>query len=461
MGARGKAAATLVATLAFVALLSGDAYANFGPHGSPGSGDTDVCAACHRAHSSYAPLTYTDRRGDQRYGLLISGASSMMEFCLACHGSQTPGASTDVYDGKFDSGPSDSVGGGTAVGANPYQTDSVFDGALNGGAFDPDKATSSHNMALNNQVPMWGSYSNGDSPKTWGLFTCVDCHDPHGSSNYRLLRDQLDGSVVVGGYGKAGSDPWVISNEVGYPQTGFLKGPGGVAQMQGYRPNYTTPHIAANQPEKSLSTWCAGCHTAYAQRDDGSPISVDGQTMYGSYDYKVGATIYEGAGTSAGAIGAQLRHRHPVNVDVAAGPSNGGRLFVDPLYNGALPLEMPELAEADRAAVAQQFNDGQTSGTVVTVGKVGCLTCHFAHGTTVTMKGWASAMLGGGAGGNTLDGNAGATLGSGIAGVVPIQVASQADQTKHTGVQAGVDPGFTSALLRADNRGVCERCHDK
>jgi hypothetical protein len=33
--------------------------------------------------------------------------------------------------------------------------------------------------------------------------------------------------------------------------------------------------------------------------------------------------------------------------------------------------------------------------------------------------------------------------------------------TALAGGQAGVNPNASAALLRADNRGVCERCHNK
>ena len=66
---------------------------------------------------------------------------------------------------------------------------------------------------------------------------------------------------------------------------------------------------------------------------------------------------------------------------------------------------------------------------------IGCLTCHRAHGSSVEMTGWADAHLAQ---------NASSTW-------VPVRD----DIT-------GVDPAKGSTnLLRADNRGVCERCHNK
>jgi hypothetical protein len=62
-----------------------------------------------------------------------------------------------------------------------------------------------------------------------------------------------------------------------------------------------------------------------------------------------------------------------------------------------------------------------------------CLTCHRAHGTAASMSGWAS--------------NAGA-----------------ASIVNTSGLPTNLFPAANpvpSALLRYDNRGVCERCHNK
>ncbi len=62
-----------------------------------------------------------------------------------------------------------------------------------------------------------------------------------------------------------------------------------------------------------------------------------------------------------------------------------------------------------------------------------CLTCHRAHGTAASMTGWAS--------------NAGAAS---IVNTIGLP----------TNLFPAANP-VPSALLRYDNRGVCERCHNK
>ena len=100
--------------------------------------------------------------------------------------------------------------------------------------------------------------------------TCCSCHDVHGSSNYRLLKDVVNG-VEVGGYEPSGPgefvpDPFVISNEPGYPAEGWLLHDDGAAQIAEYQPDYTTPMYAkapGEDPTRGISAWCAACHTEY------------------------------------------------------------------------------------------------------------------------------------------------------------------------------------------------------
>ena len=83
--------APMVNEVALVLLFGGAAYANFGPHGGFAT-DTDSCAGCHRAHTSFSTLGWTDQQGaDRLTALLVSNASTMTEFCYACHGADATG----------------------------------------------------------------------------------------------------------------------------------------------------------------------------------------------------------------------------------------------------------------------------------------------------------------------------------------------------------------------------------
>lgn len=422
----------LIAALALTFMFSGVAYANFGPHGGYAA-DTDACAGCHRAHTSFSDVTWSSQNPlvtADRSALLVGSASDMSYFCNACHGDDAPGASTNVVSGVFDSGPTGpaalAVGGDNDGVTTLYESNSSFDATLNGGGFarlpidasvnSYAAATSSHNMDEGALAPMWGF---GTSLPDAADMTCTDCHDPHGSSNYRLLKDSLNGTAV-GGYDVNGQpDPFVISAEENYPIGGWFKHEAGAAQMTAYKPNYTQAQYRNNGiGTENISGWCAGCHTAYMIRSD----AAEGVT----YDYETFITGESGAGD----LGPQEFHRHPMNVTLEAGTGT----FADTLVlntlvvtDTVLPLEFgsySEHTEDEFRAGNWAFND-----------YLGCLTCHRAHGVSSSMSGWAEASLD-------------ATVATNWYPVL-------------TPGSGGVEPVDDSALLRADNRGVCERCHNK
>jgi hypothetical protein len=437
----------LLAAAVLAVLMSGTAFANFGPHGGYAQ-DTDECAACHRAHTAFSSATWTTLGStptEKSALLVISGGASVVEACYACHGNGAPGASTNVQSGVFDSGPSGASGvaTGTVVTSPPpageptatattiYMTDSSFGATLNGGGFEHlggptgPAPTSTHQLDMGSATaPMWG---NGSSLPQSGQLDCASCHDPHGSSNYRLLKDVVgtpNGNVTVGGYIGSGQsavpNPWVISAETNYPIEGWLKGNAGAAQIATYLPDYTSYKYAVNNGDsggKSFSGWCAGCHTQYNQKS--SP-----------YDYLT--TINNGGMGSSATF-----HRHPVDTSLEGGdPNNLNRAFPTPmLIDPGLPLEA--------YGTANPYQNYLT-----------CLTCHYAHGTVASMNaGWAR----GGITTVTISGEptAGPFQDPTYAGVQPTYKTNDPTGSGLT------SPMGTSALLRYDNRGVCERCHNK
>ncbi len=470
--------------IALTFAFSGVAYANFGPHGGY-SFDTDACAGCHRAHTSFSTYEWTDQADNKHSALLVSNASTIKQFCYACHGDGAPGAATNVQSGIFDSGPSgsDGVSPGNAGrttndstrAVSPsdggavrvvYETNSMFDAALNGGGFDrmPDPynnqgtnsanysktgassssflqapgltfkpATSAHDMDLGTATdPMWGA---GQAVPAKTNLTCTGCHDPHGSSNYRILKDLVNGNAV-GGYVNDVPQPFVTSAEEGYPADGWLKHDAGASQMTTYYPNFTNAEYAYAPPDargqRSMSTWCAACHERYDEKNS-------------NYDYRgyiandtVARTTASGTLTSGTVAaspysgGAIAHRRHPVNTTLVAGRGAGRKLVAEVVTSAWLPLEArPGWEGTGRDRGAYDYQD-----------YMGCLTCHRAHGTSVDMTGWAEARI--------IEGT------NAHVKWYP-QLISQGPPVP----VSGVNPNFTSALLRADNRGVCERCHNK
>lgn len=443
----------LVLALGLSLVFAGAAFANFGPHGGYVD-DTDSCAGCHRAHTSFSTVGWTDQLGTaHESALLVGSATTMTEFCNACHGDLAPGASTNVVSGVFDAGPTgadgDAVGdlnGGVVV---SYESSSTFNAPLNGGGFTqmPDPyawettttlsyvgATSAHSMEA--AGPLWGA---GTSVPLWPNLTCTDCHDPHGTSNYRLLKASVNGNTV-GGYEADGETPdaFVFSYETGYPDPatgvkGWLKHEAGAAQMALYAPDYTGGTKILHQDAtgaESLSVWCAGCHENYATAHGNT---TDNGGLLATYDYdgSVGAPNSEN-----GVVGAERRHRHPVDVTLGAGYGPGRALQEEVAEDGYwIPLELsPGNDPEDDTLFYQNY--------------LGCLTCHRAHGSSVEMTGWAAASLTTNPDGSVIP------VRDAIPGVSP-------DKDGTPGIIGDPAMNGSSALLRADNRGVCERCHNK
>jgi len=408
-------------------VLVGSAYANFGPHGGFEQ-DTDGCAGCHRAHTSFSDVKF-DLDGDgpnpAKYALLIGGGDgTTTQFCYVCHGDTAPGASTNVESGIFDGDASTAEKAVADKDAGQlYVTDSAMGMPLNGGGFtkttynwnwasddrwgDPTTAsiaasvtTSKH--SVDKESVLWGAGNGSDSPL---YLKCTSCHDPHGTPNFRLLKQGVNGSSYVG---------LVSSVEENFPASGFATGTPGAIQKADYVPDYTAGGVikGTGDNDNSLSGWCSGCHSDYDNSDQGSFVAKD----YGSYE-------------ATGARGSVDRHRHPVNMKPDAGDSI--------LATAAMPVIDPQ--------IPLETVDG-TAGR--TTSYVGCLTCHIAHGSAQQMTGWAMSHT-------VEDGGWYSVSPDGTMGVAP----DKSDEPSTTA--AGQAAGGTSTLLRADNRGVCERCHNK
>ena len=312
-------------------LLPGSALADLRFHGGSAVGP-ETCAGCHRTHAATGGLTWGDADDEERSALSPARTGPLSDYCFSCHGSATTGATTNVFDGVYESSEHGTPGA-----------------ELNGGAFGDHLVGGDHH-----------SYDGDASPACGGpdavVMTCGTCHDFHGSSNYRLLEDVVNG-VRVGGYIEtAGSarvpDPFVISNETGYPAGGWLPGAGRAAQMAAYDPDYSTPMYAkalGDDRARGISAWCAACHPEH-----------HGAEASSRHDSDDGADVV-------------VRVGHPVNVPLSA-------------YQGPRPIPLADLALPLAHEPGSRTPEGRPSDWM------DCLTCHRAHGSDAAMTGVASVV---------------------------------------------------------------------
>lgn len=421
-----------------IALTPGVAMANYSIHGGY-SMDTDACAGCHRAHTAPSSIRWTGAdplATDWGSALLISDATENYEFCYACHDSVSLGADTNVETGIYE-------------GDLPGNTPGAM---LNGGGFDESSGFTSQHTYNGTSWWVFGGSTEPSSalgmlkdanPGTYVEMTCSSCHDVHGSSNYRLLKDTLPalqrpGVQAVGGYDATAAGysaanpkptPWVVSAEPGYPVLGWLLHEAGAAQVDLYQPNYTTPMYAkgpGGDAKKGMSGWCAGCHIQYT-----NPTGAEGNDLYAdSYPTEIGSDQFSAA-DPAETYDAQdiwgdvVRHRHPINVPLSNYQTHRtGAAYVAAddtlLYSltDSVPLAHTVPLTGVVPVGAASVEDGSDW--------IECLTCHRAHGSNATMTGYA------------LVGN------------------PELDNSDQFAIENG-----SNALLRDNNRAVCEQCHNK
>jgi predicted CXXCH cytochrome family protein len=314
----------------WLVLAAAPVFADGGPHVltvNDGSGGitADSCAGCHRAHTAQAPLLLVD----EEHAL-----------CLTCHGSNGIGATTDVEDGvQYRIGEGSTVRGEVVL------------GALRNGGFDEARIGSSSAGRLTyyrtatalSQRPVvpvlaagqpvtsthltgpgvaWGNGANGSGVGKTMELGCVNCHNPHGNGQHRILRPVPTNAgtiaeaapiavtdaplpaagdtrnyTVIQKLGTAGNNATFLlyASQVvagGYAATAgdyFHRtvpwNPGGACDptvnntgVAACTTMMDAPNALATTFNTQITAWCTQCHTRYAASRNPNPGGLPGPT---------------------------------------------------------------------------------------------------------------------------------------------------------------------------------------
>ena len=237
---RAKFFVSLLVALMFVSFSASTVFANGGPHNGINAGSAD-CAFCHRANSA---------TGTQ--SLLMQDTTTL---CLSCHGTGL-GANTNVADGIY-------ITGGDAHQYNEGVMNTPDGAPLLGGGFVNymgKPVSSSHGVATGSVLAWGNGVTRGELASLTQTMNCISCHDPHGSANYRMIRERINGHTVS------------------------------VARVdEGLAKDYDTENWGAD-----IDSLCVACHSSYNVTTAGSGSDM-AMIASGGYTHRVGMNYSDGS----------------------------------------------------------------------------------------------------------------------------------------------------------------------
>lgn len=435
----------VVLGLILIAAFATTATADAGPHGKF-NGSTEACASCHRAHSAASSDGF----------LLVT--SDVYALCTSCHDGS--GAYTNVVDGYFDTSTGDPskatwaattgtagesgvglFGGGfvnarmltdfgnnaaaepttnTGTNINSSTTAWAILNAYDSGQGAPTgRAVTSHHVVTGGAGTVWGSgafqTAATTSPFGAGSFTleCTSCHDPHGNAgkdatgrsvpSYRLLRYTPDGSTGYEIAANVGSGNTFTWNTAVVPSSAGVSVPDPTVKW------YTPNNDATLDP--SVTSYRARAGEIYVANFAGI-----GDYMGRYFAYRRPAAVASGTGTfitcGTPTTGSQTA------CGAATGTAFNNVPAQDVLGYWCALCHDRYLAQGGVTRTTDTTDPGyhyrhRSQGNTGTAGQYTCVSCHNAHGTVAQASALASS-------------------------------ATYAND---------------SALLKADNRAVCVRCH--
>jgi predicted CXXCH cytochrome family protein len=411
------------------------ALADGGPHvltannGSLGL-NADGCAGCHRAHTAQGPF--------------LINAVDETALCKTCHGAVATGSTVDVMTGVQYSLRGDAGVGGTQLGAlrgggfvqaridagSPYRyrygdaegghpTVYAFDKKV--GVGSAEAVTSSHlgDAEVGNGLSMPGiAWGNGAFSATANAgpavtLSCASCHNPHGNGQYRILNPipkPATGTLVE----VSPAATWNIKvTDAPLPGAGDTRNYT-VIQYKG--PTAADRYLLASEIIDDLVPATAGDYWHQvvpfnARVADSEPANHDapnGVPAFFSGQINAWCATCHSRYTQSTNYGQTNNTADPTKAEVA------GNLRTNRIYNvdGTNTTGQPMVTPT---------GDGIYNYRHTTSRNRACTTCHVSHGSNAAMTGTYS---------NTFTYPDGTT----------------------------VSP--SSRLLKVDNRGTCQVCHD-
>jgi predicted CXXCH cytochrome family protein len=435
---------------------------NSGSGTGPGALTADSCAGCHRAHTAQGPM--------------LINAPDEEALCLTCHGTTGGGATTSVVDGvQYDT-----------VGTDATAHTGVVAGALRGGGFvnaridssNPvrlllprwDSANATYVASFSSRVPArttgapvtsahlklaagpdsstgtpalvalqgtaWGNGAAGSGVGAASVtLECASCHNPHGNGQYRILNPvpNADGVTVTPPAGAKVAevrDATAVTDGVRNYTVNLGASLSTIVAnsddyWRRYQPYSLVPIVRANFAKAlkaSSSTTCAS-----------NPVQNTSVTS-GDLAY-VNCAVYYPAGYFGGDYPEFVAPGNPPGTSTAAGNWRKSLSAWCSTCHSRYNTEVYPSLDASGNTGAS-FENPLVGEDIFkyrhpTTSSLECTKCHVAHGSNALMPGSA-------------------TLGTNFSGTFDYPVA----------VGGTAVSNDSSRLLKVDNRGTCQQCHD-
>ncbi len=285
------------------------------PHGGY-TGNPDLCQNCHATHSAV--------------GARLILETNVERLCITCHdGSQSK---YDVLRGKYKgpdsldhiSDPEHTTWNNSIAG--PF-------GSLEGFAVaEGVYVTSRHDLDIYNYAAPGNNIDNIEVADAH--LSCASCHDPHGSENYRNLKENMRVSTSLA-VPSILTEAYVVT-EAAYETTTYVSG---------------------------AVEFCGACHSDFNQGEGASRNAVSG-------------TVQPGMNLSTSSL---FKYMHPVNIDAQYVTDTGHAVDVPnlPLEKGKIICQTCHFTRGTLSTGTHVRRDGYSSTVLKRFNETtGCEDCH-------------------------------------------------------------------------------------